>query len=123
VPYHVYYSRKGSAESCPFAQLDVDDTTAYGPETVTIRQRITQGTYVYAIYNYSGFPAITESGAQVQVFDSTGLLTTLNVPVTGEGRWWNVLTIDGATGAISEVNTITGDAAPYGDTTLGCDAP
>ncbi len=122
-PYHIYYSRPGNLDDCPFALLDVDDTYSFGPETITIRERFLQGTYVYSINNYSGSPSLTESEAQVQVFDSTGLIATLNVPTEGEGLFWNVLSIDGATGAITEINTLGGTPEPYPDTTIGCEAP
>lgn len=63
------------------------------------------------------------SEAQVQAFDSTGLIATFNVPTTGAGLWWKVLSIDGATGVITEINEIGNDPAPYPDTSVGCAAP
>lgn len=112
--YHVYYSNKGDNDEHPFAALDVDDTSSYGPETITITQRYSTGTYVYAVYNYAGSGDLTTSQAQVQVFDSTGLVATFNVPSVGTGRWWNLLTINGATGSITEVNQISENSpAPY----------
>lgn len=119
--YHVYYNRRGDDEICPFAELDVDDTSFEGPETITISD-LQEGSYTYAIYRFSSGD-FTTSSAQVQVFDSTGLLETFTVPTTGSGAWWNVLTINGSTGAITEVNTLSDtDAAPYADSTLGCAA-
>ena len=133
VPYHLYFGRSGlrfndDKTVCPWAELDVDDTSSFGPETVTIHQRVNTGSYVYAIYNWSGTPDITTSEAQVQVFDATGLIATFDVPTTGTGLWWHVLDIDGATGAITEVNQIVdgGDTlgrpapGPYDDTDAGC---
>ncbi|MCC7384869.1 MAG: carboxypeptidase regulatory-like domain-containing protein [Deltaproteobacteria bacterium] len=119
-PYHVYYSREGAADVCPFAILDVDDTSGQGPETITITDFF-DGTYVYAIKNYTGSPAITVSGARVQVFDSSGLIASYDVPATGEDVWWQVLTIDGATGAITEVNVVEPFTEPYTDTSTGCE--
>jgi hypothetical protein len=122
-PYHVYYGRRGSVDACPFVNLDFDARSGYGPETVTIAQRILTGTYTYAVYNFSGSPDVTASGARVQVFDASGLRATFTVPTSGTGQWWRVLRVDGATGAVSEVNEILEDAAPYPDTTAGCDTP
>lgn len=119
-PYHIAYFRKGNLEVCPFAQLDRDDTSFFGPETITIKKRF-EGTYVYAVHKYSGIGELTTSEAQVNVYDSTGLIATFNVPTEGTGRWWNVLTIDGATGAITEINVIGDDPAPYADTDAGCE--
>lgn len=50
---HIYYANKGNLISNPAANLDVDDTTSFGPEVTTIR-RLQVGTYHYGIYNYSG---------------------------------------------------------------------
>jgi len=120
MPYHVYFGLRGSLEACPFAALDTDDTTGFGPETITIRQRRLEGTYIYAVHNFSGFPSLAESGAQVQVFDSTGLIATINVPTEGEGIMWHVLEIDGLTGGITEINEIGGYTEPYPSTDNGC---
>lgn len=118
-PYHVFYGNRGSATACPFAELDVDDTSGEGPETITIT-RMFPGIYNYAIYNYSGSPSITTSQAQVQVFDSTGLKTTVNIPATGEGRTWRVLTFDGSTGSVTVINEVGDFDPPYIETTSGC---
>lgn len=112
--YHLYYGRRGVTTACPFANLDVDVTSGRGPETITISQLLS-GTYVYAVYNFSGSPDISTSQARVQVFDSTGLIATFQIPSTGTGRWWDVLRINGATGAITEVNQIVADPTPYPD--------
>ncbi len=128
LPYHVYYSRRGGLVFCPYAELDVDDTSSFGPETITISQRF-DGTYNYAVYNYTGSPDLTESEAMVQLFDSSGLIATYEVPQGGGpagaggggGRWWHVFSLDGETGAVTEINTLGDDPAPYGDTDIGCD--
>jgi hypothetical protein len=120
LPYHLYFSRTGGLEQCPFASLDVDDTSSFGPETVTITERLQTGEYAYAVYNYSGFPDLTVSEAQVQVFDSTGLIADFGVPQDGQGRWWTVLEVDASTGGITEINTLSDDPAPYFDTGEGC---
>ncbi len=122
-PYHVAFSRPGDSDDCPFAELDQDDTSAFGPETITISQRFLQGSYLYAVHNFSGSPDLAASQAQVQVFDSSGLIATFNVPAVGTGVWWKVLSIDGATGALTELNELGDDPAPYPDTDVGCGAP
>ncbi|MCB2208635.1 MAG: choice-of-anchor J domain-containing protein [Bacteroidetes bacterium] len=104
--YHVFYSQQGSADSPPYAILDIDDITSYGPETTTIYNLFT-GEYHYYIYNYSGNPEITTSGAVVQIFNDNGLLHNLQIPTVGEGRYWDICTVNGATGAVNIINTIT----------------
>jgi Carboxypeptidase regulatory-like domain len=114
-PFHVYYGRRGVADACPFAVLDTDQTSGFGPETVTIRRRINAGSYVYAVHSFTGTPIAAARGVRVQVFDSTGLIATFEPPITGAGVWWKVFTLDGPTGAITEVNTIGNSPAPYSD--------
>jgi peptidyl-Asp metalloendopeptidase len=104
--YHVYYSNKGSATSPPYATLDHDVTTGYGPETMSIRT-LYPGTYHYYVKNFSGSPAITTSGGIVKIYNSAGtLLNTVNVPTSGTGVYWYVADVNGNTGAVSLVNTI-----------------
>ncbi len=111
--FHVYFANMGNCNAHPYACLDVDDVTSYGPETITIRQRY-QGRYVYAVYNYSGESAITGSNGRVRVYGSSGLVADYQVPTSGSGRWWYVFDLDGATGAITTRNYITGSSpGPY----------
>ena len=63
-PHHVYFANRGSTNSPPFANLDVDVTFGFGPETITITS-FTNGTYDYYIYNFSQDAPIAGSGATV----------------------------------------------------------
>jgi len=103
--YHVYYSNKGSMTSPPYAQLDLDDVTSYGPETITINRTFT-GTYNYYVYHYAGSGYISTSGAEVKVYNKTTLIATYRTPTTGTGRYWQVFNVDGITGAITSINSI-----------------
>ena len=103
--YHLYYNARGSATSDPYATLDVDDTDGYGPETVTIFQRVS-GTYHYYVYNYSGSPDITTSNAVVRIYTRQGTSQTLDIPTSGTGRYWYVATVDGTSGQVTVVNRI-----------------
>ena len=94
----VYYGAKGSLSSAPYAYLDVDDTTSYGPEIVTIR-RLMIGDYHYVLNNYSETynPGITNSPTRVELNTPTG--SELFVPNTGETvnrvikAYWHVFTL------------------------------
>lgn len=105
--FHVYYSSTGSLTASPFAQLDVDVTTGFGPETITIGQQFA-GVYRYAIRNFSGECCIRSSGARVDLYRGATLVRQFNPPQQ-EGRWWKVFELDGET--ITTVNTID-DTAP-----------
>ena len=110
--YHVYFGSRGDSLSAPYARLDVDDTSGFGPETITIYDMM-DGTYQYYIYNWSGTPDIAGCGAQVQMYDETGLIQTLTVPATGEGRYWYICDINGTTGGVSVVNEIRTDQPSF----------
>jgi C1A family cysteine protease len=104
--YHVYYSWKGYDTSPPYAKLDVDDTTSYGPETTTLYQLFT-GTYHFYVYNWSQEANLAGCGAQVKIYGPTGnLLNTVIIPGSGTGLYWHVADLDGATGAVTIINQI-----------------
>lgn len=94
---HVYFGSEGSLLAEPFANLDVDDTSSYGPEVVTLT-RLMVGTYKYSVYNYSGYGqgAITAAGARVEL-NIPGRTLELYVPPAGETDqtgWWNLFEFD-----------------------------
>lgn len=107
--YEVYYVTKGinNPNEYPYAFLDVDDTSSYGPETITVFQTLNH-TYKYFVYNFSGEAGITTSNAKVQVYGRSGLIKTYNVPTSGNGRYWYVFDID-ASGGIMDRNVIQSD--------------
>ncbi|MDO9325355.1 MAG: PKD domain-containing protein [Methanoregula sp.] len=102
---HIYYWNKGSLTSWPYAQLDRDDVTSYGPETITIN-RTFSGTYNYYVYHYAGTGSLSTSNAQVLLYSGSALVATYRVPTTGTGLYWQVFNLDGATGAITSISTI-----------------
>lgn len=106
--YHVYYGMRGSAGTAPYAWLDVDDVSSYGPEAVTIEE-LYPGTYTYAIYEFSGSETLTESEAHVQVFNGRMLVDEYDIPTdvqAGDNWWWTLGTVDGDTGAWTEINVV-----------------
>jgi hypothetical protein len=107
--YHIYFGDRGSATEAPFALLDTDVTTGYGPETVTIYEMY-PGVYQYYVYNYSQSPEITTSNAVVQIYNVNGLQHTLQIPNSGTGLYWYVCDVNGSTGAITIRNVIQENA-------------
>ena len=112
-PFHVYYANRGSQTVFPFASLDRDDVTSYGPETTGIL-RYYAGTYKYAVYQYSSSGTLSTSGAQVKVYRNGALIQSYNVP-SGTGRWWYVLDVNGSTGGITPRNYLM-SSQPYSAT-------
>lgn len=107
--FHVYYGHKsqydGSTEVC---NLDYDDTTSYGPETITLNATGNKP-YYYYIYKFAGNGTVAASGAQVKVYQGEREVATFNVPSNlGDGRYWNVFAI--VDGQLVVRNTITSGA-------------
>lgn len=107
--FHVYYSHKsqydGDVEIC---NLDVDDVTSYGPETITLTPNTT-APYYYYIYRFSGSGSIATSGAQIKVYSGDTLVATFNAPTDqGTSDYWNVFAI--VNGEIIVNNTISSSA-------------
>lgn len=107
--FHTYFAKKsaydGSVEVC---NLDVDDTTSYGPETITL-QLTTSNPYYYYIYLYAGTGSLATSEAQINLYQGDTLVATFNVPTDqGSGRYWNVFAI--VDGQLTVRNTITSSA-------------
>ena len=103
--YHIFYENQGSAESAPYALLDIDNQFGFGPETITIYE-LREGEYRFYVHNYTGTPDISLSNAVVQIFNEDGLVQTLQVPVSGTGQYWDICTINGSSGKISILNKI-----------------
>jgi len=114
--YHIYFDNQGSADSAPFAILDIDDTDSFGPETTTINS-LFPGEYHFYVNNYSESPDITTSNAVVQIYNKNGLVHTLQVPTTGTGFFWDICTINGSNGSISVLNRIV-ETEPGGEPKL-----
>lgn len=110
VIHHIFYANAGIANSVPYVDLDVDDVTSYGPEHITVWAPY-PGTYIYAVYHFSGSGNITTSEAQVDALRPDGTVETFNVPSgsAGSNWWWHVCTVDGETGVITPVNSISAD--------------
>jgi len=91
--YHIYYGDKTDATTGD--NLDLDDTTSYGPETTTIQSVEASARYVFAVYHYSGSGSITStSNAYISIGYGNNSNVNFNAPTSGEGRWWKVFEIN-----------------------------
>lgn len=114
--FHTYYSNKTATYGGNrIADLDLDDTTSYGPETTTIYES-EPGKYTFFIHDYTNrnsadSTALANSGAYVEVwFGSQNL--RFDVP-NQAGTLWEVCTYDSRTNSITPVNTITYHDDPF----------
>jgi uncharacterized protein YfaP (DUF2135 family) len=108
---HVYFENKQGEE----ANLDVDDTTRYGPETITIERKRDGQRYVYAVHDYSNSEninamALSRSGAKVFVYVGQTLVRTYYVPVNRKGNLWEVFAVTEG-GDFQDYNVIKGVAS------------
>lgn len=129
--FHVYFANPGSLDSSPFAALDRDDTSSFGPETITITQ-VRDGVYRYSVHDFtnrgatpdSPSSALAQSGARVEVFVD-GSLAAEFFPPNEDGNLWTVFELEGS--AVTAVDTMgyesssgaIGSVAPAGTTTVG----
>ncbi len=90
---HVYYSNKSQNG----AMLDVDDTTYYGPETITISSINTNYKYRYYIYNYSKSGTFSNANAKIEVYMDDEMLFEIPA-ISGSGYYWSVLTYSASEG-------------------------
>ena len=106
--YHIYSGNLGASDRPPYVTLNEDVQTGYGPEIISIHS-LTSGTYTYYVENISGEPSLTNSEAFITVWDGNVimLIGALNVPTSGDGRYWYAFDIDGSTGDFVIVNEIT----------------
>ena len=109
--FNVYYSDKEyNYDGVEMANLDTDDTSSYGPETITITERI-YGTYTYAVHNYSNrnnsnSDTLSFSGAVVRVFIGSTQVAEYHVPTDQVGTYWTVFRIDSSE-RITPINTVS----------------
>lgn len=112
VPFHVYYRNKVAQN----VNLDVDDTTYFGPETITVEQK-EAGTYSYYVHDYTNkydtnSNKLSMSGAYVELYSGNELLYTIHIPENNIGSVWHVFDIDGTTGQVTLVNEFSNEDNP-----------
>ena len=104
--HHIYFANRGNSDSSPYATLDWDVVSGYGPETMTINQSFS-GNYIYYIYQYSSLGSLNESEGTIQIYNSPDCQgETIYAPTEGSGRYWYVCDIDGETGEITVINQL-----------------
>ncbi len=103
---HIYFSNMKGAD----ALLDVDDTTSYGPETITLQRKHDGEKYVYAVHDYSNrgntnSSTLSNSGAKVFVYVGQTLIKTYYVPANKVGNLWTIFAVTEG-GEFQDFNTI-----------------
>lgn len=129
--FHVYFGRRSFGE---IADLDRDDVTSFGPETITLNPD-NDGMYRYSVHNYSNQSATGSQGiagaidnsirARVQVYSSQALVREYRAPAATDGNTWRVfeMNVAGNSVTFTDVNTyVTASSAGDGGTFRGVGA-
>lgn len=92
-----YYAKQAVVSGNIAAQLDIDDTDGYGPETTTIYD--TSGTYLFRVHDFTnsedgGSSALAASQATVKVYMPGEFQPRVFSVPAGAGTWWNVFRIE-----------------------------
>ncbi|MDW7773305.1 MAG: putative Ig domain-containing protein [Desulfobulbaceae bacterium] len=108
--YHCYYFNKIT----PTASLDLDDRDGYGPETITITDKV-PGTYRYYVHDFTNRNInsrwLSLSGAEVKVYSGNKEPLVFTVPYA-YGNVWHVFDLDGATGEITPIQIMSRQSEP-----------
>lgn len=124
--FHTYYSSKNYYSSELMANLDLDDTSSYGPETTTIYET-SPGIYTYLVHNYTNrssnsSSALANSGAYVEVYLGMSDIVAHRFDVPNlPGTLWTVFSYNSNTGEILPINTMSYHSASTG--TIGSSIP
>jgi len=111
---HIYFERKTGT----LANLDVDDTDGFGPETITVEKKADGKRYVYAVHDYTDATKTgnhnlsAQSNAKVFVYIGNTLVRSYLVPKENKsGNLWVVFMID-ENGAFIDLNKFNDAATP-----------
>jgi uncharacterized protein YfaP (DUF2135 family) len=105
---HVFFSNQKGDK----ANLDVDDTTSYGPETITLEKKKPGVKYLYAVHNYTegdkkgSLTVSNNSQAKVFAYVGSSLVRTFTPPKGKAGNVWVVFGI-GENGEFYDINKFT----------------
>jgi hypothetical protein len=96
--YHISYFNMRRAEDGN-AVLDRDDTSGYGPETITIGTIDTNATYTCYVHDYTNrnngnSTQMAREGAIIRIYSQNRLMHTIRIPANGVGTIWNVFKIE-----------------------------
>ena len=101
--FHVYYGyKKAYIDQEIVAELDLDDTSSYGPETVTITldtDLLEDGRFSYSVHDFtnrksSNSEYLSNSNATIKVYKGSEYLNTFRVQKENVGTVWHVFDYD-----------------------------
>lgn len=113
---HIYFGNpEFYLNGTVIADLDLDDTDCYGPETTTIYAP-DEGIYTFGVYNFSHNrkDELMQSGAFVSVYLENSLTPSyvFYVPMD-RGYYWEVFSYDSTTHRLTPINQVMDDYDDY----------
>jgi hypothetical protein len=107
--YHVSFRNMKTADDGT-CRLDRDDTSSFGPETITVERIETEGKYTYWVHDYTNLTndnsrQLSRSGATVKVYGNGKLQGYYTVPSDQRGNVWKVFEIKN--GQFQTINQVT----------------
>lgn len=101
---HVYFGSQSGSVNGKSIYLDIDDTTSYGPETITF-EADTESSYEYYIVWYAGYGTWKNSEAVINVYNGNRHVAVYPVPeVDNSSGVWSVFRI--RRGILTPINEI-----------------
>lgn len=112
--FHISYRTMRVYERRHF--LDLDDTSGFGPETITL-EKLDPGYYVIAVHDYTysrsmSSSALSYSGAKLRVYREAEMIAEVEIPPGSPGTLWRVFRIDGRTGRVERIDQVLFEADP-----------
>lgn len=106
--FHCYYRNMDVYYGSNHAiNLDVDDTSSYGPEVVTIYPCMLDADFSYYVYNYSQSGTMTHSQAEVELKKGNKVIWQGKVPTNNNpGLFWTIFKVkNGCIYIVNEIGT------------------
>lgn len=91
--FELYYGNESVLVGDQLFNLDVDDTSSYGPEVVTMPGLPSGGSFHYVVHLYSGSGTIASSPARVEL-NLQGRAQVFTPPAGDAQEYWLVFSID-----------------------------
>jgi hypothetical protein len=102
--FEISYSEQGTHDEEPWAQLDEDVQSGFGPENIAIK-RWFGDKYHCAVRNYSQEPQLAGCNALLK-FKCGNVFLELRCPNEGSGLWWDIFILDAKTEELTIINKI-----------------
>ncbi len=108
--YHISYRNKRVSDDGE-ANLDIDDTSGFGPETITINSVDDNAVYSFFVHDYSdknnkSTKKLSDSKASIKIYGQGKLLQKIDILQNEKGNYWNVFKIK--QGNIEPFNQLSG---------------